>query len=140
MIGRNTHFSIGVHVLTALAVHDDPVPSSGLAESVGTNAAFLRQLIGELRDAGLVETKLGKGGGALLARPADAITLLDVYNATQEDPGLRTHCCNPTSECYIARGIPAVLKELSGRLENALEQELSLTTIAQVVTRVSAEV
>jgi len=139
MIGRNTHFSIGVHVLTALAVHDSPVPSSGLAKSVGTNAAFLRQLIGELRDAGLVETKLGKGGGALLARSPNTITLLDVYKATQEDPGLRTHCCNPASQCDIARGIPAVLKELSGRLENAVQEELSQTTIAQVVAQVRPE-
>ncbi len=138
MIGRNTHFTIGLHVLAALAVHDEPVPSAALADSVGTNAAFLRQLIGKLRAAGLVETRLGKGGGAILARDADQITLLDVYRATQEDPGLCQHACDPQSQCYIARGMTAVLDDLSSDLDQALADKLSQTTVAQVVERVRA--
>ena len=76
---RNSHFALATHALAALAIKDDClVTSSMLAMSVGTNPAFLRMVLGRLKKAGLVELKLGKGGGSKLARPAASITLLDV--------------------------------------------------------------
>ncbi len=137
MLTRNTHFSIGVHVLTALAVHrGSPVTSTKLAESVDTNPAFLRQVIGQLRKAGLVQTKLGKGGGSLLDREAQDISLLDVYRATVGTAGLATHDCPPDSECFVAQGVPQVMSRLSARLDAAVAAELAGTSIAQVAEEV----
>ena len=88
----NTHFSMAVHVLSALAYKDgEVVASEDLARTVGTNPSFLRGLIGQLKDAGLVETHLGKGGGTTLARSPSRITLRDVYRATESGPALTTH-------------------------------------------------
>ena len=56
----NTHFSLAVHVLSALAYNEgELLASEKLAHSMGTNPSFLRGLVGQLREAGLVETKLG---------------------------------------------------------------------------------
>ncbi|MFT5586780.1 MAG: Rrf2 family protein [Cognaticolwellia sp.] len=137
MLTRNTHFSIGVHVLTALAVNrDTPMTSATLASSVDTNPAFLRQVIGQLRKAGLVQTKLGKGGGSLLDREPQDISLLDVYRATVGTAGLATHDCPPDSHCFVAQGVPQVLDRLSARLDAAVAAELSGTNIAQVADEV----
>lgn len=130
----NTHFSMAVHVLCALAYNEgEVVASEDLARTVGTNASFLRGLIGQLRDAGLVETRLGKGGGALLGRPASKITLLDVYRATESRPALKTHECDPRSPCPVARRMPRLLEGLNRRLEKAVESELKSTTIEGLV-------
>ena len=43
--------------------------------------------------------KLGKGGGATLAKPAGRITLHDVYRATETKPALTTHRCDGSSKC-----------------------------------------
>ena len=130
----NTHFSIAIHVLSALAYREGAlVGSEDLARTVGTNPSFLRGLIGELRDAGLVETQLGKGGGARLAKDPGRITLQDVYRATEKRPALTTHSCNPHSKCEVARSMDGILTDLNRRLESALETELRKTTLQDLV-------
>ena len=42
------------------------------------------QLIAQLREAGLVKTKHGPGGGYYLTRPADRITVADVVRVFDE--------------------------------------------------------
>ena len=131
----NTHFSIAVHVLSALAYNDGQVVASeDLARTVGTNPSFLRGLIGQLKDAGLVETHLGKGGGTTLARSASRINLRDVYRATESQPALKTHTCDAKTRCPVARGMDDLLENVNGRLEEALESELKRMTIADLVS------
>ena len=131
----NTHFSIAVHTLSALAYNSgEVVPSEMLARTVGTNPSFLRGLIGQLRDADLVETHLGKGGGTTLARSADMINLHDVYLATEDQASLKTHACDSKSLCPVARRMDNLLKNVNSRVENALESELKKMTIADLVS------
>ena len=139
MITQNTHFAIGLHVLTALACDErTPIASPQLAKSVATHPVFLRAVIGELREAGLVKTKKGKGGGALLGRAADEITLLDVYRATEERRGLCQHDCSD-SACPVANNVTSILRDLSKRLDHVIAQELRQTTIAALAQRVGAQ-
>ncbi|MCZ6688981.1 MAG: Rrf2 family transcriptional regulator [Planctomycetota bacterium] len=131
----NTHFSIAVHILSALAYRDgDIFPSEALAKTVGTNPSFLRRLIGQLREAGLVETRLGKGGGAYLSRPAAKITLHDVYLAMESRPVLTTHACNDKSVCEVAKSMGRFFTDLNTRLEAVLESELKGMTLDDLVS------
>jgi len=130
----NTHFSLAVHVLSALAFNEGQVVGSEmLARSMGTNPSFLRGLIGQLRDGGLVETRLGKGGGSLLARPADQITLLDIYRVTELRPALTAHACDGSSPCPVARNMEKMLQDLNRKLEDTVTSELQKTTLADLV-------
>ena len=131
----NSHFAMAVHLLCALAWNQGRVVGSGdLARSVGTNPSFLRGLIGDLRKAGLVETRQGKGGGSLLARPAESITLHDVYRATESNPALRVHFPDCESPCPVARNMERLLTSVNARLEDTLAAELKRTTVADLVT------
>jgi Rrf2 family protein len=134
----NTHFSIAVHVLSALAYNDGVLlGSEDLARTVGSNPSFIRGLIGRLKEAGLVETQLGKGGGARLGRPASKITLCDVYRATESKPALKTHSCEAgASVCIVAAKMTPLLAEIGGRIEHAVEGELKRTTIAELVRKI----
>jgi Rrf2 family protein len=129
----NTHFSMALHVLSALAYRDELVGSDHLASTMGTNPSFLRGLIGRLKNAGLVETQLGKGGGARLARPATKITLRDIYIATESQPAVKTHDCDDTSECPVAAGMRPLLEHVRGRVEKAVESELKRITVADLI-------
>jgi len=132
----NTHFSMAVHVLSALAYNDGAiVGSEDLARTVGTNPSFLRGLIGQLKEAGLVETHLGKGGGTTLSRSASRITLRDVYRATELQPAVKTHECDGKSPCPVARGMDEMLTKVNDRLQKALETELKGMTVADLVTK-----
>jgi len=131
----NTHFSMAVHVLSALAYNEGQVVGSeDLARTVGTNPSFLRGLIGQLKEAGLVETHLGKGGGASLARAASKITLHDVYRATESQPAIKTHSCDGKSKCPVARGMEQLLENVNDRIETVVETELKQMTVADLLS------
>ena len=84
----STRFAVAVHTLAAIAVSGGrPMRSEDLAYSANTSAVVIRGLLSRLGAAKLTTSQLGAGGGALLAKPAAQIKLLDVYRAV-EDPEL----------------------------------------------------
>ena len=87
----NTRFAVAVHILTFLqSQRGEPATSELIASSVGTNPSLVRRLLSHLARAGLATAQRGTGGGAVLARPAQTITLLDVYRALEIGPGERS--------------------------------------------------
>ena len=110
------------------------VTSDFLSGSTGVNAVIVRNVLGQLRNAGIVETRQGSGG-AHLAKALDEITLYDIYKAVDciDDEGLFHFHENPNADCPVGRNIH---KAMDGRLEaaqSALENELKSTTLAEVV-------
>jgi DNA-binding IscR family transcriptional regulator len=81
----STRFAVAVHTLAALAVSGGkPLRSEDLAISVNTGPVVIRGLLSRLSGAGLTRSQLGAGGGALLAKPANRIRLIDVYQAVED--------------------------------------------------------
>ncbi|SEL43517.1 DNA-binding transcriptional regulator, IscR family [Ruminococcus sp. YRD2003] len=129
-------FTVAVHILTCIDIFGGQmrVTSDFLSGSTGVNAVIVRNVLGQLRNAGIVETRQGSGG-AHLAKALDEITLYDIYKAVDcvDDEGLFHFHENPNAECPVGRNIH---KAMDGRLEaaqSALENELKSTTLAQVV-------
>jgi Rrf2 family protein len=133
----NSHFALATHVLTVLALNaDGRVTSVELARSVNTNAAFLRSLFGRLREAGLIEVSLGKGGGARLGRPAARITLADVYRAVEKSSPAQLHHCSPNEKCPVGRNILPLLDDVVRDVESAALVRLRRKTIADLAAQV----
>ena len=129
-------FTVAVHILTCIDIFGGQmrVTSDFLSGSTGVNAVIVRNVLGQLRNAGIVETRQGSGG-AHLAKALDEITLYDIYKAVDcvDDEGLFHFHENPNAECPVGRNIH---KAMDGRLsaaQAALENELKSTTLAQVV-------
>ena len=129
-------FTVAVHILTCIDIFGGQmrVTSDFLSGSTGINAVIIRNVLGQLRNAGIVETRQGSGG-AHLAKALDEITLYDIYKAVDcvDDEGLFHFHENPNADCPVGRNIH---KAMDGRLEAAqaaLENELKSTTLAQVV-------
>lgn len=129
---------MALHVLAALAYRrGETLTSATLAQSVGTNPAFLRALLGRLKGAGLIDVSLGKGGGARLARSPDRITLKDIYDAVDEGGGMPKHSCRVDS-CAVARGMGKVLSSLENDLEQVVQDRLSSQTVQDVLQQVTS--
>jgi Rrf2 family protein len=132
----NSHFALATHMLVALALNEGtPQTSAELARSVNTNAAFLRMLLGRLRQAGLIEVTLGKGGGASLARSPSQLTLADVYRALERQPA-RLHHGEPNSSCLVGRNIVPMLQDVLHDVESAALSRLSRITVAKLADQV----
>ena len=130
-------FTAAVHILACIDIFGGQmrVTSDFLSGSTGVNAVIVRGVLGQLRNAGIVETRQGSGG-AHLAKALDEITLYDIYKAVDcvDDEGLFHFHENPNADCPVGRNIH---KAMDGRLEAAqaaLENELKSTTLAQVVS------
>ena len=136
-------FTVAVHILTCIDIFGGQmrVTSDFLSGSTGVNAVIVRGVLGQLRNAGIVETRQGSGG-AHLAKALDEITLYDIYKAVDciDDEGLFHFHENPNVDCPVGRNIH---KAMDGRLkaaQAALENELKSTTLAQVVADTRKEI
>ena len=78
-------FTVAVHILTCIDIFGGQmrVTSDFLSGSTGVNAVIVRNVLGQLRNAGIVETRQGSGG-AHLAKALDEITLYDIYKAVDK--------------------------------------------------------
>jgi DNA-binding IscR family transcriptional regulator len=75
-------FSIAIHILLSVEVFKGKrkVTSEFLSSSAHTNAVIIRKIMGQLRDAGLIEIVPGTGGITLSRKP-EKISLRDIYLA-----------------------------------------------------------
>ncbi len=129
----NSRFAVAVHILTLLEAGEGaPVPSEYVAGSVNTNPSLVRRLMGMLARAGLTTSQFGAGGGALLARPAEQITLGDVYRAVDAGELFGMHPEAPNPACPVGRNIQALLQTRICAAERAMQAELDRTTIADL--------
>ena len=129
----SSRFAVAVHILTAVAIHkDQPVTSELMAKSASTNPAVIRRILSMLNQAGLSRALLGQGGGALLARPAESISLLEVYRAVESEELFALHRSQPSPECPVGRSIQPILNAIFHKAQHALESELAKVSIAEV--------
>lgn len=136
----STRFAVAVHILTLIAVNKGaPVTSQRLALSAATNAAVIRRLLGLLFKAEISVSKLGKGGGATLARAPKRITLLEIYHAV-EAPGLVAMPRRaPAHECLVGRNIQPALSSVTAKAEAAFFKKLEETTLKDVVKQIKLD-
>lgn len=133
----NSRFAVAAHIMTVVATSDgQPVSSDFIAGSVNTNPSLIRRLLGMLTKAGLTTTQLGAGGGALLAKPADTITLRDVYRAVDDGELFAVHREPPNIRCPVGRHIQAMLETRFDAATLALEHELERTTVGDLLSEV----
>ncbi len=62
--------------------------STDICTAEGINPGYVQQIMGSLRDSGLVVSHRGKQGGFELARPASMITLADVLHVMEGETRL----------------------------------------------------
>lgn len=84
----STRGDYATRALLSMVLHDRESPTAGsptsvkeIAERTGLPQPYLEQILLAVKGAGLVKSKRGVGGGYVLARPADEITLADIIVA-----------------------------------------------------------
>ncbi len=112
--------------------------SEDIAESASTNPVVVRRLFSLMTSAGLIRARLGPGGGFELGRPAGDITLRDVFAALESGDLFTEHRSPPSASCPVGAYILPVLRKATAPAVEALEEELSRTTIADIAGAVLA--
>lgn len=111
----------------ASAAEGRPLATRELAENRGIPAAFLEQLLADLRRAGLVRATRGPRGGFALTRSASEITALEIIEGL-EGP-IAPSVCAPGA-CGREDGCAAA--SVWGEVSGAVRESLSAFTLARL--------
>lgn len=99
-----------------------------IAQEKSIPPSFLAKIVSQLSIAGLLQTSRGARGGVSLAKPADAISLLDVVEAI-DGPILLNDCVGESSNCTFDDSCP--LKPVWCDAQKSLIDHLSKANFAQ---------
>lgn len=91
---------------------------------------FLEQIFGDLRRAGILESRRGAHGGFCFATPPDEITVLDIVGIL--DGEVRPARCSAGGTCYIADAPLCTTSKIWDEARVALEDVFGRYTIAQI--------
>jgi Rrf2 family protein len=139
MASVNTQFSIAVHVLAAIANYKSAFTSEVLAGSVNANPVFVKRILVKLSKARLVTTTVGKSGGYDLARSPKSISLFDIYSAVSPPSAFAIHTYAESKGCIVSCNIKEVMGEVLIGTQNAVENDLKRTTLADVVSKIRSK-
>ena len=118
---RDSRLSRMLHVLLHMARSDGPVTSELIARMLGTNAVVVRRTMAGLRDAGLVRSEKGHGGGWSLACDLAHVSLLDVHVALGEPTIFAIGNAAESPGCLVEQAVNVAL-------EGALRDAAALLT------------
>lgn len=131
----SSRFTIAIHMLACMDVFKDDykITSDFLASSINVNPVIIRNILSQLKEAGLIEVKRGPGG-ASIAKPLEEITFYDVYRSVDciEENTLFHFHENPNPDCPVGKNIHRVLDDKLLRVQAAMEQELRSITLADL--------
>jgi len=132
MLPKTAEYALRIAACLAREI-EVPEPADQLAEQTKVPRRYLQKVLQNLAQAGLVHSRSGPGGGYVLARSPDHITILDVVNAVSPLERIR-HCPlglpSHTSLCPLHRELD--------RAYAATEEAFTRVTIGQVLRSTSS--
>lgn len=106
IIMGNTRFATAIHIMTLLAkVPQEWLTSEWIAGSINVNPVIVRKELKELRNAGLIISRLGKEGGTKLSKSAEDIKISQIYAAVKNNEVLGKKNQKPNAVCPVGKEI-----------------------------------
>jgi Rrf2 family protein len=132
----NNQFSLGVHIMTALGDHQgEQVTSAQLTASVRAHESRVRSVLSKLGKAGLVVASRGRNGFSSLSRPANKISLLEIYKAVDAPPVFSIHEYPREKTCRTSCTHKEAMVELLEDAQRAFETRLGQRKLSEMVAK-----
>jgi len=136
MSRTNNRFSVGVHIMTALGDrHGEQVTSAHLTASVQAHESQVRNVLSKLVKAGLVLTSRGRNGYSSLSRPANKISLLEIYKAVDAPAVFSIHEYPKETTCRTSCTHQEAMAELLEDTQRAFEAGLGQRMLSEMVAK-----
>ncbi len=123
VITRATEYAIRTVIFLAQQPKDEIVLKKDICRTQDVTPAFLTKILQPLIKTGIVSSQRGVGGGFLLAKNPDEITLLDILQA-EEGPLKLNHCLVDADSCQREEHCSAhqVWSEVQGEMIKVLQR------------------
>lgn len=129
---NDTRLSRMLHVLIHMDRHEGASTSESIAAMLSTNPVVVRRTMAGLRDHGYVRSEKGHGGGWVLARPLNEITLLDIHNALGAPQLFSIGLAGDNPDCVVEQAVNASLAEAMADAEAILLSKFGTITLASL--------
>lgn len=130
----DSRLSSVLHLLLHLMDTEDAIPSEKLATAMNSNPVVVRRTMAGLREAGLVTSEKGHGGGWRLSCDPEQTTVLDVYRALGFPRlfAMGNRCETPT--CLIEQAVNVALNDAFQEAEALITAQLDTLTLFALST------
>lgn len=127
-LGRKGDYSVRAALFLANH-HGERMKAREIAEAMDISSRYLKQILADLVQKGLLTAMAGPTGGYCLARPPEEITLLEVVEAAEGAITL-DHCVLRGGPCSWEASCPIHIPW--ARAQNAMAEHLAATTFAEL--------
>ena len=130
----STKARYGLRAMLELAIHygEGPVMMQSIATSQGVSRKYLDTIFTSLKNAGLVHSRRGIGGGHVLTRDPEKVRLGEILRAI-EGPISLVDCVSDPKVCE--RSHRCVTRDVWSEVSSAIENVLDNITLAELVRK-----
>ncbi|GLW45859.1 Rrf2 family transcriptional regulator [Streptomyces sp. NBRC 14336] len=143
-ISARADYAVRAALELAVRQEDGPVKAEAIATVQDIPHKFLESILGDLRRAGLVDSRRGGNGGYRLARDASEITVADVIRAV-DGPIVSVRGVRPTGLSYAGSAEPllplwvALRANVRRILEGVTLADIAADKLPETVQSLAAE-
>lgn len=127
---NNTRFATAIHIMTILAKNPEEwLSSEWIAGSINVNPVMVRKEIGNLKNAGFIDSKKGKDGGSTIIISPKNIKISEIYHSVKNSEILGKKNQNPNPKCPVGKDINQNLDFLFQETDDLIIEFLNKKTL-----------
>ena len=129
----STRLSDAVHILVFIhQSSSSTVSSSEIAVSIQTNPSYVRQIMAQLKAAGLISSSGGQVTPELGKVP-EKTSLLEIYKAVEKEKPLLHLDTHTNPECGVGVNIQLALADYYRQIQNDVENSMRNITLQDII-------
>ncbi len=133
MLKLSTKILYGLRAAITIALNDGaPLSAREISISQGIPEQYLEQILVKLRKGGILKSVRGPGGGYVLSRPPEEISIYEIATTLEGPIGL-TKCLDPEEDFECDRENNCIAKLVWSHLQSQIESILRNLTLKQVL-------
>src|SRR5258708_3067923 len=108
--------------------------SQVLADGLGANPSFVRQLLVPLRRDGIIDASVGKGGAFPLPRPPPTIPFRDIYSSITGEKRILAARPVVPPRCRVSANIGPLFEAVAADADRAFLESLERRNVSETLT------
>ena len=129
----STRLSDAGHILVFIhQSSSSTVSSSEIAVSIQTNPSYVRQIMAQLKAAGLISSSRGQATPELGKVP-EKTSLLEIYKAVEKEKPLLHLDTHTNPECGVGVNIQLALADYYRQIQNDVENSMRNITLQDII-------
>lgn len=131
-MGNDSRLSRMLHVLVHMHLLGGKETSDTIALMLNTHPVVVRRTMAKLKQAGIVGSEGGPGGGWKLLRKPEELTVLEVHQAITEASVLSLAMSSDHPSCPVERAVNTRLSAAFETADTALAEQFGMITLADI--------